>query len=219
MGVAAGPGGERVERKRCYRGLAVLWLSVGPWALAAGQERAADPKPAEPAFNHAWTVDELLPVVADLGTGRNWAAGGRVFQAAGCGICHSFSKYWEGNGLAPDLTPVGSKYSRDVILQSIVEPSATINPQFYHSEFTLKDGTVIRGSVLDSVKGKLMVAPVMMAPDVTVEINQADVKSERPSPVSPMPAGLLNGFSKEQILELMAFLDAGGNPDAAIYKK
>jgi putative heme-binding domain-containing protein len=145
--------------------------------------------------------------------------GGRVFQQAGCGVCHSFSKYWEGNGLAPDLTPVASKYSRDIILQSILDPSASINPQFYHTEFTMKDGAVVRGTVVDSAQGKLRVAPVMMAPDVTIEIAQADVRTERPSPVSPMPAGMLNGFTKEQIIELMAFLDARGDPDAAIYKK
>lgn len=170
-----------------------------------------------PAPVREWTVNELLPAVADLGTGRDWMQGGRVFQQAGCGICHAFSSYWEGNGLAPDLTAVASKYSRDFILQSILEPSATLNGQYFHTEFTLKDGSVIRGSVIEIVNKKIKVAPVMMAPDVTIEIAEADVKSEAPSPVSPMPAGLLNPFTKEQIIELMAFLDAGGRQDAAVY--
>ena len=77
----------------------------------------------------------------------------------------------------------------------------------------------MRGTVVDSKDKTLIVAPVMMAPDVTIDIPQADVKSEVPSSVSPMPAGLLNPFTKTQIVELMAFLDAGGRQDAAVYKK
>lgn len=164
-------------------------------------------------------MDELLPAMADLGSGRDWMQGGRVFEQAGCGICHAMSTYWGGNGLAPDLTAVSSKMTRDVILQSILEPSATLNGQYYHTEFTLKDGAVVRGTVVDAIGDALVVAPVMMVPDVTIRIPKADIKSEAPSPVSPMPAGLLNPFTRDQILDLMAFLDAGGNPDAAIYRK
>jgi hypothetical protein len=83
----------------------------------------------------------------------------------------------------------------------------------------LKDGTVVRGTVVDAVGDTLVVAPVMMVPDVTVRIAKTDIKSEAPSAVSPMPAGLLNPFSRDQVLDLIAFLDAGGNPDAAIYQR
>ena len=34
-----------------------------------------------------------------------------------------------------------------------------------------------------------------------------------------MPVGLLNAFTKDQILDLLAFLDSGGNPDAPVYSK
>jgi hypothetical protein len=58
-----------------------------------------------------------------------------------------------------------------------------------------------------------------MNPQVTVAIAEAEVKSEQPSPVSAMPAGLLDGFTREQVIALMAFLDAGGDRAAAVYKK
>lgn len=164
-------------------------------------------------------MNELLPAVSELGAGRDWMSGGRVFEQAGCGLCHAMNTYWGGNGLAPDLTGVGSKLTRDTILQSIVEPSATLNGQYYHTEFTLEDGTVVRGSVIDVVGDRLVIAPVMMVPDVTIQIAKADIKSEAASPVSPMPAGLLNTFTRDQVLDLMAFLEAGGNADAAIYQK
>lgn len=167
----------------------------------------------------AWTMDELLPSVADLGTGRNWNQGRELFKKAACGGCHAFGSEFEGTGLAPDLTSVGSKYTRDFILQSIVEPSATVNGQYFHTTFTLKNGDVVTGTVIDVVDKKILVAPVMLSPTVTVELAQADVKSEEPSPISPMPAGLLDQFTKEQIVELMAFLDSGGDRNAPVYRK
>ena len=185
--------------------------------LATVVVRAAQ-TPAEP-FNKEWKMEDLLPALADLGTGRDWTKGRELFKQAACGICHAFANDSEGTGLAPDLTAVGSKFTRDFILQSILEPSATVNPQFMQTKFTLKDGKTFTGSVIDVVDKKIIVAPIMMAPQNTVEIAQADVKSEEPSPTSAMPAGLLNKFTKDQIIELFAYLDAGGDRSAPVYRK
>jgi len=180
-----------------------------------GQQTGAQPEP----FSKDWKMPDLLPSVVDLGTGHDWSQGRALFKKAACGVCHAFASESEGSGLAPDLTSVGSKYPRDFILQSILEPSATINGQYFHTKFTLKNGDVITGSVIDVVNKKILIAPAMAAPQVTVEVAEADVKSEEPSPISPMPSGLLNPFTREQIVELLAFLDSGGDRDAAVYKK
>jgi putative heme-binding domain-containing protein len=170
-------------------------------------------------FYKEWKMDDLLPSVKDLGAGRDWNQGRELFRKTGCGVCHAFGSESEGTGLAPDLTAVASKYTRDVILQSILEPSATLNGQYFHTTFTLKDGRQVTGSVIETVDKKIVVAPLMMNPQATVEIALADVKSEAPSAVSPMPAGLLNELTKEEIVELMAYLESGGDRNAAIYRK
>jgi putative heme-binding domain-containing protein len=187
----------------------------GRLTQAAGQ-RAEEP--AKP-FYREWTMTELLPSVMDLGVGRDWARGRDLFRQAACGVCHAFGSESEGMGLAPDLTAVGSTYTRDFVLQSILEPSAEINARFMHTAFTLKNGAVVTGSVVDIVEKRLIIAPVMLSPDATIEIAEADVVSEAPSAVSPMPPGLLNQLTKEQIVELMAFLDAGGDRNASVYRK
>jgi putative heme-binding domain-containing protein len=174
----------------------------------------AEQKPGKP-----WTMDDLLPAIADLGTGHDWNQGRELFKKAACGACHAFASEAEGAGLAPDLTAVASKFTRDIILQSILEPSATLNGQYFHTTFTLKNGDVVTGSVVDTANGKIVVAPVMLNPQVTVEIAAGDVKSEAPSPVSPMPAGLIDDFSREQVVALLAFLDAGGDRNAPVYRK
>jgi len=192
--------------------LAVL---VAVSAGVAGQRADA---PAEP-FYKEWTMADLLPNVVDLGVGHDWAQGRELFKKAACGVCHAFGSESEGSGLAPDLTSVGATYTRGFVLQSILEPSAEINGRFFHTTFTLKDGTIITGSIVEIVDKTIFVAPVMVSPQATVEIAEADVKSEAPSPISPMPAGLLNAFTKEQVVELMAFLDAGGDRNATLYRK
>jgi putative heme-binding domain-containing protein len=166
-----------------------------------------------------WKMDDLLPSVKDLGAGRDFTQGRELFRKTACGVCHAFGSESEGTGLAPDLTAVASKYTRDVILQSILEPSATLNGQYFHTTFTMKDGSQVTGSIVDTAGKKIIVAPVMMNPAATVEIVAADVKSEAPSLVSPMPAGLLNELTKEQIVELMAYLESGGDRNAPIYSK
>jgi putative heme-binding domain-containing protein len=205
--------------------IVVLAATVG-WRVLSGEAIKASPAAATPgaqaaaqAFYKEWTVEELLPAVADLGRGHDWARGRELFKKTACGGCHAFGSESEGSGLAPDLTGVASKLTRDGILESILEPSATLNGQYFHTTFTLKDGKEITGSVVDIVDKKILVAPVMLNPNATIEIAEADVKSEAPSPVSPMPPGLINGLTKEQVVELMAFLDSGGNRNAAVYRK
>jgi putative heme-binding domain-containing protein len=191
--------------------LTVVFVAV----LGVEATRQAPPK----KFYKAWKMDDLLPSVKDLGVGHDWTQGRELFRKTACGVCHAFGSESEGTGLAPDLTAVASKYTRDVILQSILEPSATLNGQYFHTTFTLKDGSQVTGSIVDTVDKKIIVAPLMMTPQATVEIAAADVKSEAPSAVSPMPAGLLNELTKEQIVELMAYLESGGDRHAPIYSK
>ena len=199
-------------------GLAV-WIAVMTHAGLQVRSAAAALTAVQQKVYKEWTVDELLPSVKDLGAGHDWSQGRELFKKAGCGICHAFASESEGTGLAPDLTGLAASSTREFILQSILEPSATINGRFFHTKFTLKNGDIVTGSVIEVEDGKILVAPVMMNPAATVTIVQAEVKSEEPSPVSPMPPGLLNEFTKEQIVELMAFLDAGGDRAAAVYRK
>ena len=204
--------------------LALLTIAFGArattiGAAAAEAQSGTSASRAEQKSRKAWTMDELLPAIADLGTGHDWNQGRELFKKAACGACHAFASESEGAGLAPDLTAVASKFTRDIILQSILEPSATLNGQYFHTTFTLKNGDVVTGSVVDTANGKIVVAPVMLNPQVTVEIAAGDVKSEAPSPVSPMPAGLLDDFNRDEVVALMAFLDAGGDRNAAVYRK
>ena len=65
----------------------------------------------------------------------------------------------------------------------------------------------------------LMVLTDMFDPSKLESIKRGTIEEMQSSPNSMMPEGLLNTFSEEEILDLMAFLRAGGNPEHEVFSK
>ncbi len=170
------------------------------------------------SFQRAWKRAELLPVISDLSGGRSFTQGREVFTKAMCGTCHALGGISQGNGISPDLTGVGSRYSRDVILDSILTPSLVLSGRFPATELRLRNGEVLTGMLVDLTDDKYVIAESPFHPEATTRIPRADVVLEQPSTTSPMPEGLLDSFTAEQIRDLFAFLDAQGDPDARVFK-
>ena len=64
---------------------------------------------------------------------------------------------------------------------------------------------------------KIVVQPAPLSPD-RVEIKKSEIAERRPSPLSPMPEGLVDQFSKSEILDLLAYIESGGKEKAANFK-
>jgi len=47
----------------------------------------------------------------------------------------------------------------------------------------------------------------------------AEVVSRRPSKISPMPEGLVNSFTEDEIWDLIAYLESSGKKSYAAFKK
>jgi putative heme-binding domain-containing protein len=151
-----------------------------------------------------------------VGHGRNFAQGQDAVYGTLCLMCHRMGD--EGGSVGPDLTAVASRYSRQVILESILEPSKVISEQYANTDITLKDGTMVTGRVVSETDDKIVLRPSMLALD-TKEIAKANVKSRELSKVSPMLPGLVNTLTKEEILDLLAYFEAAGHADGAPFKK
>ena len=63
-----------------------------------------------------------------------------------------------------------------------------------------------------------MLQPNPLKPD-KVTLKKADITARAISKLSPMPEGLVNTLEKDEILDLIAFLESGGNPDHPDFKK
>ena len=55
-------------------------------------------------------------------------------------------------------------------------------------------------------------------PDALVTVKRGDVEFSQTSKTSMMPEGLLDTLNKDEILDLIAYLKSGGNPQSALFQ-
>jgi putative heme-binding domain-containing protein len=165
-------------------------------------------------FVREWTMEDLLPELSRVSSGRNFSRGRQAFVDAQCLTCHRFGG--DGGVVGPELTAAGSKYDARSLLESIVEPSKVLNEQYSTTAVELDDGESVTGRVVAESDAEVVVE-TDPANGTRETIPRRRVKSIRASGVSPMPAGLLNSFSKEEILDLLAYLASGGKEGAAAF--
>ena len=164
-----------------------------------------------------YTIDDLLPLVQAGLKQRNFERGRAMFAAASCFRCHRFQQ--EGSSGGPDLTGVAGRFNAHDLLESIVDPSKVIADQYRASVFTLDDGREVAGRIVNFVGDNIMIVSNLLAPDDQVTVNRHRIESIRPSPISPMPTGLLNTLSQDEALDLIAFLLSGGDKNHKMFRK
>ena len=165
----------------------------------------------------AWTLDQLAAAAATGMKGRSFESGRKMFAAAACFTCHRFGN--EGGMTGPDLTGAGGRYSPRDFLDQIINPSKEINEQFVPTVLTKVDGTEIIGSIVNLNNKNVTVNTDPSDPWQRVDVDRAKVKSIEPSKVSLMPPGLLNMLTKEEVLDLVAYVLSGGDPKNAVFAK
>lgn len=163
-----------------------------------------------------WTTADLMPILEQASHGRNFERGKNIFDEAQCSACHRFGD--RGGAIAPDLTTASSKYRRSEILESITEPSKVIFEAYLDTIVQTKDGKVIVGRVLEDTAEHFVVRVNPLNPE-KITIQKADVKATALSKISPMPTSLLNNFTKEEILDLLAYLESQGNKEHPNFAK
>ena len=178
---------------------------AGPAGTAGTAAGAAPPPAAATATMHVWTVAELDAAQPSDGP-RDVARGARIFREATCILCHRFAG--EGGSTGPDLTGVGSRFTRADLVRSIVEPSAVISDQYRDSMIQLKDGGLVVGRIVADLPAALEVRTNPLTED-RERVEKKDVASISPLDTSSMPAGLLNSRTRQEVLDLLAYLEAG----------
>jgi len=178
------------------------------------------PKPPKPGPREEtiknWTIDDLLSTIEDGLVNRNYTRGKKMFKEALCFHCHRFDG--KGGSSGPDLTTVGRRFSNRYILESIIQPNRVVSDQYRFTRIEKKDGSVVVGRIVNMSGKKLKVQPSPLRPSALRTVNVDNVKSRKPVPVSPMPGGLLNSLKKEEILDLLAYLKSGGDPDYEMFQ-
>jgi putative heme-binding domain-containing protein len=181
-------------------------------------------KPAPPSavykprpFVKQWTLDELAPLAEKGLRKRDFDRGRRLFGEAKCFGCHRFDN--EGGALAPDLTLASGRYSVRDLLDKILNPSKAISDQYAQTVFTLKNGRVIEGRIVNMHGANWAVQTDMLNPARLTNVNANNVDSMALSKVSAMPTGLLDTFRADEILDLVAYVLSRGDRRHEAFRK
>jgi putative heme-binding domain-containing protein len=164
-----------------------------------------------------WMLDELAAAAEKGMKGRSFETGRRVFGAAACFACHRFGN--EGGMTGPDLTAAGGRYSARDFLDQVLNPSKEINEQFVPSVLTKNNGETVTGVVVNLQGDFVTINEDPSDPNQRVSVDRKEVKSIEPSKISSMPPMLLSRLSKDEILDLTAYVLSGGDPDHAMFQK
>jgi putative heme-binding domain-containing protein len=185
------------------------------WTAFAGEIVKPKPPPTPRSFQKEWKVNELLPALDEASQGRSFAKGQQAFNDAQCIACHRFGN--DGGSVGSDLTAVSSRFTRRDILDSILEPSKVVSEQYQNTTIVKKNGDDITGRVVEEDDQKVVLVSDPIKQD-RVEVRKSEIQRRVPSKVSPMPEGLVNVLTKEEILDLLAYLESGGRVTHAAFK-
>lgn len=189
-------------------------LSGAELLTSSGNDIAASYTPKGPY--RQWKVEAAVAAV-DTATGnRSFERGKQIYSAVLCSRCHSMRG--EGGDIGPDLTQLGTRFSNKDILESIIIPDKVVSDQYASSIFTMKNGETILGRLVSEDATNYVVSQNPFAPEVLKKVPKKNVASKKYSSVSIMLPGLINTLGPDELRDLMAYLKAGGNPDAPAFK-
>ncbi|WP_157637871.1 c-type cytochrome [Flexithrix dorotheae] len=163
-----------------------------------------------------YKAEDIKPLLADGLGQRNFVNGKNMFKSSICSSCHMMNG--EGGISGPDLTQLGTRFSQEDMLISIIEPNKVVSDQYASSVISLKDGSSIVGKIISEDDQNFKISQNPFAPDMLKEIPKNQVVDHKLSEVSAMPGGLINRLNEEEVKDLLAYLISGGNPDHGIYQ-
>lgn len=168
--------------------------------------------------NTEWKLADFTDDLKKLDQGRSYEVGKNLFKAASCVGCHKLGD--EGRNFGPELSKLDpKKLSPDYVLKSIIEPSAEIDQKYQSSSFLLDSGTVVTGLIVEEDDNVVKVLVDPLAKGEPVLVAKSEIDERKQATTSIMPQGLLSKLTKEEVLDLVAFLVAKGDKSHKFYGK
>jgi putative heme-binding domain-containing protein len=166
-----------------------------------------------------WKIEDLEPRLAEVGKGRSFEKGKAAAIATQCVFCHTMStdRSLPAGLFGPELVQVSARFGRRDLLDHILNPSKVIDEKFRFVTLKRADGSSVMGSLESEDDERVVLKPNPLSPE-TIEVGKSSIVERRVSEVSPMPQGLFNSLKAEQILDLLAFIEAGGDPKKANFQ-
>jgi putative membrane-bound dehydrogenase-like protein len=125
------------------------------------------------------------------------------FQEAqnACASCHRVQG--QGQWIGPDLSTIGSKYGKDELFRSILNPSAAIGYNFRSTQAATTDGRVVNGLIVEETPERLV---LKTADGQRVALRSSEIEARQISEVSLMPESLAQSMTEQELVDVVAFL-------------
>jgi putative heme-binding domain-containing protein len=184
--------------------------------LAANPELSKDKLLGIVTYDHDF--DALASQLADRQEPPSFERGQRAFASRSCVSCHSVRG--QGGRVGPELTELSKENKPHEILRSLLFPSEKIDPNFAKVELEeLQTGRIHTGVLIPQEDTEIvyLVDDPLLA-NCEPKIFRREEVAMVPLKVSPMPTELLQRSSPQEVLDLVAYLVAGGDPQHAVYR-
>lgn len=163
-----------------------------------------------------WEFDSFADDLGKLTTARNFNKGQEMFELATCSKCHTLQG--AGQAIGPDLTKIGETYTSKELLEHILDPSLKVDDEYKTYIVETKDNKEYFGTLIEQNDRIIRIAENVMEPDKAVTVKRHHITVMDAIDISPMPSDLLITMQKEEVLDLIAYVFAGGSPSAQAFK-
>ena len=165
-----------------------------------------------------WALADLEASVLGLEKGRSFVHGRELFRTASCVSCHKMGD--AGNAFGPELAKLEAKMTPLEITRHILEPSLKIEEKYRSTTLLTDDGRSITGLIVEETPTEVAIVENPVAKADPVRIKKSNIDERSTSPVSIMPKGLLDKLTRDEVLDLIAYVSSRGeesncffNPD------
>lgn len=142
--------------------------------------------------------------LAALSRAGNPQRGREVFLNAEKSLCVKCHRVGDvGERIGPELTGLGSRFSKVHIVESVLEPSRTIAPSFETVSLALKNGKVVAGVKVAETETSLTLADSQAQKHV---VARSDIEALARQPTSAMPDGLEKRLTEDEFVDLLSYL-------------
>jgi putative heme-binding domain-containing protein len=138
---------------------------------------------------------------SEIAKGKGSADNGKAVFRRICIACHKVNG--EGIDYGPDMMGVGTRLKKNVIVESILDPNAKVDPKFTTTNVETKSGEAYTGFITEETPEMLK---LKVAGGVTQELKIADLTKRETLKQSSMPEGLAAGMSPAEFVDLVEFL-------------
>ena len=162
-----------------------------------------------------WTLADLEGSLATLEKGRSFLHGRELFRSASCLSCHKMGD--AGNAFGPELAKLDARMTPVEIARHILEPSLRIDDKYRSTTILTDDGRSLTGLVVAETPSEVALVENPLARAEPVRIPTALIDERRLSPVSIMPKGLLDKLTRDEVLDLVAYVAARGEESSTLF--